>query len=189
MGLLHVLIPVPRTSAYWPGFPWVEEMFVPHLAAPLHIGSRSSWVQVWGRQLPGALQLWVHERADTHSRTPSCCCCQLCPGLGCDFPLVFLNMSVLFAVMGRASWSGMGLGFICHPSSLTLHERWHCPLLFGLCLLGVGFWAANLSPNHGKGEPNSSVRVLWECYKVSWGYSQQAASPPRSSQRWRHHSR
>lgn len=142
-------------------------MFMPHLAAPLHIGIRSSRVQVWEWQLPGALQLWVHERGDTHSRTPSCRCRWSCPGLGYDFPLVFLNMNVLFAAMGRASWSGMGLGFICHPSSLTLHEGWRCLLLFGLCLLGVGFWAAKLSPNHGWREQNCSVGVLWECYKLS----------------------
>lgn len=53
--------------------------------------------------------------------------------------------------MGRASQSGMGWGFICHPSFLTLHEGWHCPLLFGLCLLGVGFWTTKVSPKWGGG--------------------------------------
>lgn len=50
--------------------------------------------------------------------------------------------------MGRASQSRMHLGFVCHPCFLTFHERRHFLLLFGLCLLGVGFWAAKISPNH-----------------------------------------
>lgn len=90
--------------------------------------------------------------------------------------------------MGRASQSGMGWGFICHPSFLTLHEEWHCPLLFGLCLLGVGFWTTKVSPKWGGGS-NSSVRVPWGCCRVPWGCSQQAAPPPGGSQGWRHHPR
>lgn len=66
--------------------------------------------------------------------------------------------------MGRTSRSGMGLGSICHPSFLTLHEGWHCPLVFGPCLLGVGFWAAKVSPNRG------SPTVLSGCRGDAVGY-------------------
>lgn len=66
--------------------------------------------------------------------------------------------------MGRALRSGMGLGFVCHPSFLILCEGWHCPLLFGLCLLGVGFWAAKVSPNR------AAPTVLSGCCGDAVGY-------------------